>query len=116
MFKIDKSKLVFGTTTAGYANHPWDGMAYGSPEREFFFWCRDKSLKAGNSLKNLRTHEERFVVGANELNVFLGDNTLESLEKKIQDKTVYCISHNYLSNDQVEITHKVKSNLDGFSF
>ena len=67
-------------------------------------------------MKNLRTHEESFVVGSNELNVFLGDNTLESLEKKIQDKTVYCISHNYLSNDQVEITYKVKSNLDGFSF
>ena len=37
MFKFKKYKLVFGTTTAGYANHPWDGMAYGSPEREFFF-------------------------------------------------------------------------------
>jgi len=116
MIEFDKSKLVFGTTTAGYAIHPWDGMAYGSPEREFFFWCRDKSLKSGNSSKNLRTHEESFVVGSNELNVFLGDNTLESLEKKIQDKTIYCISHNYLSNDQVEITYKVKSNLDGFSF
>lgn len=41
---------------------------------------------------------------------------MESLEKKIQDKTIYCISHNYLSNDQVEIIYKVKSNLDGFSF
>lgn len=80
MIESDKSKMVLGTIVSRCA------------------------------LNDLNAHDVQFIVSANELDSLLehGLISLESLEKEVQYRTIYCISHAYLEDSQAEITIKAK--------